>query len=980
MIYTTGIRPNEYITSSPKATQNRGSVLKVLGTYYPSVRGVNENTTYIRDQLNNYSFFKKMSYQERVDYLKSIAKDNDDNYLSDQCLMVIPYKLSGTAFDKLNLSYPAEPIDIRTIYLDIPRKSGSKAKRHSLVFRPSNWILYEPKVAICEQVTEKYNVTITLNLTPGMLKSLLQKIIRVAPLKIDGIDSTKYLTDVFFLLVRNVGSFVPDLQKFVTGFESGYKRLAVSILEDSYNEESVIFEQLLDIAKSDVSESYTTGMIPIVRKAINSAFSKKYYIYSCRTYVPSEHKLLKNIEQIKSFPSDINMISNIVANNFKYLETANDRPKNMDPAHCLDHHCIPYIYYFDAKDVMKEKYYSGLWEDNSRWNYRKHNSPQPEVRYIQKILWKYINNTMDTFHWTLLNYTTFKVPEINIAGLVGDIPFKVGNLNYFKLLNPRDPDEVIVVRKTNRDKKDFEFKPENIEKDDVIYKLREKCLNEPKEKKYQIYSIGTKNYIEIALKIKENFIHKHADNILLRKLNHNILDRLFFFVNKYTTYIDMTEDPIESAQDPEIFRYFLLWIVLYPAGLEYAGTHKIKIKDHTILNHILSLLLQNRSNEYNPWTKEIIEDDRQLWSHQELALESLLTRDKSLIWIPVGLGKTLIVIRYLFALYKAGLLPEYVIYSLPSSAFDSVIREFKTHSFETNILTKKTSILKNCINFVEHDTLRSIEYNPEIIKQSVFVFDELHKAMNKTIRTSQALRWAKLSRYFIGLTGTILNRSEDLTDLEKWLKPFGDFPVNEKNMYVSVANLISFKKDLHIKVDYNYTCVDTPDDYYNYVPKSLGGKAKSLELYKASELCWSNCYIKMIEDIRKTSEGVFLVVRKLEDAENFKKCLPNKRTFIIRRGNSLTYTKDDVDKYDLVITTINDSTGYTLTKLRKMYTSVYYSNENTRHQLEGRLIRIGQERDVEINIYHCGILTYVMERYKKIRNISKCLSELAKNI
>ena len=61
-----------------------------------------------------------------------------------------------------------------------------------------------------------------------------------------------------------------------------------------------------------------------------------------------------------------------------------------------------------------------------------------------------------------------------------------------------------------------------------------------------------------------------------------------------------------------------------------------------------------------------------------------------------------------------------------------------------------------------------------------------------------------------------------------------------------------------------------------------------------------------------------------------------------------------------------------------MVTSVYFSNQATREQLEGRINRIGQTSpNVRIIIYHTGILSYIHEKYEKARTLSEALKGFA---
>jgi hypothetical protein len=88
-----------------------------------------------------------------------------------------------------------------------------------------------------------------------------------------------------------------------------------------------------------------------------------------------------------------------------------------------------------------------------------------------------------------------------------------------------------------------------------------------------------------------------------------------------------------------------------------------------------------------------------------------------------------------------------------------------------------------------------------------------------------------------------------------------------------------------------------------------------------------------------------------------------------------------VHDYKVVVTTMYHAAGYTLTRLKSMITSVYPSNEATRQQILGRVVRIGQKaKAVDIVTVHCGILSYMLEKHKDARNLSSVLKSLAQDI
>src|SRR4051812_18051542 len=106
---------------------------------------------------------------------------------------------------------------------------------------------------------------------------------------------------------------------------------------------------------------------------------------------------------------------------------------------------------------------------------------------------------------------------------------------------------------------------------------------------------------------------------------------------------------------------------------------------------------------------------------------------------------------------------SYVVYTLPSSAIKSIIHEVTSFGFEVNLIvpTKSASshpLIKYAkhpgtskvdeftVNLIEHDHLRLCEEAlGSIAPQSIFIIDEVHKALNETKRTSVALSLSHLA-------------------------------------------------------------------------------------------------------------------------------------------------------------------------------------------------------------------------------------------
>jgi 3-dehydroquinate synthase class II len=63
-----------------------------------------------------------------------------------------------------------------------------------------------------------------------------------------------------------------------------------------------------------------------------------------------------------------------------------------------------------------------------------------------------------------------------------------------------------------------------------------------------------------------------------------------------------------------------------------------------------------------------------------------------------------------------------------------------------------------------------------------------------------------------------------------------------------------------------------------------------------------------------------------------------------------------------------------------MISSVYFSNEATREQLERRINRLSQNADtIRIILIHAGIISYVHEKYEGVRNMALALKGFARD-
>ncbi|PRP86722.1 hypothetical protein PROFUN_02871 [Planoprotostelium fungivorum] len=417
------------------------------------------------------------------------------------------------------------------------------------------------------------------------------------------------------------------------------------------------------------------------------------------------------------------------------------------------------------------------------------------------------------------------------------------------------------------------------------------------------------------------------------------------------------------------------------------------------------------------------------WSHQLSTSSDMWTQYKRgkrgiFLVLPPGLGKTFIVLSFIQQMQKEEGLPDYIIFSTPQSAMNSVINEITSFNLKVNVVlpvskaesdlsklpgvrisSKSPLLRKGMVNLIEHDHLRRCEEELiSVSSDSIFIMDEVHKAMNDTKRSSVALQATLLSRFFVALTGTPVV-DDNIYKLARWLRQIVDFEVNSKNFWAAAAELITRSTSTGIRVELHVEELEMPEEkereYKKLMPVSLGGhnqNASSGDLRRAVMTCYDVITTTMVERVRELlregEKGVFLVARdaqhQTEMSERLQKSerqggagLKSKDIFLIENRQSIFITQEEVDHkrlpaYKVVITTVRKCEGYTVTYFNWMITSVYPSNQSQRTQLMGRLNRLSQKSPViHVETLHTGVLSIILKNHQNAKSLELALADLA---
>lgn len=569
--------------------QSKGNLMKMKGFFPPLTEYASKmQLEDYRDKLNNYNFFRKMEKEERKKWVEENSCDDNELYLQDMDLYIKFLSIGSDFFLKqlgeekiqMLLQNNEKRKDgywsIKDVYQMFPRKPGSKAHRHTLVFRPKIWrvkhdhdnnqkkfeglylttetgevnkgklvrnkeykfdiikpgdlvlknnknisdiaIKYkyfeeynkkpykmEDLYEVCEEVGCDVGIVKRIEIlcgwmTPSLHKSLIQKLIRTRcevvssemfdfenrdPTKgknYEYFPATEVLCTSFCMLLCSAGSFVPNIQRFVTGMESAFKRLAVSICEDSYYEDYKMIVSLLCgawLAQNNKEwKPDRSLLIQWMKCGIEGQKSPNMFQYDFRKTTGnikewnvyySAYYLLSNI---KSFESDVKMLCSIADNNGK-ISTVNidqDIKRVMPFYHCIDQHCLPEIVHYIPYRLVKEigdygKVFNKIWNEVTGKNSRKNPDFDYEkgetefflaTREAQRCLW-ILHNDIKIEKPILKNGKIKKIKSSLdpgwLSSFIGTSEIKLGKDTAIVMLHPDNPFSKVAVKKPSRGEK-----------------------------------------------------------------------------------------------------------------------------------------------------------------------------------------------------------------------------------------------------------------------------------------------------------------------------------------------------------------------------------------------------------------------------------------------------------------------------------------------------------------------------------------------
>jgi hypothetical protein len=536
----TGIRSMEYIRGIGNQTKRTLAQVQFHGDFlhpvYARTESNEEAQLALRDRMN-FGFFQDMSEEAKLQYLRD--NDGKEKWFNDIPGCEMRFLSMGEEFLKLpednqQRLMSGEFIPIQEIYTMFTTRTGKR----SMMFRPAIWVLENYNESVADIVCDEYLhlvtgaktaqrpaqvrlfpitfqgktvgfcddlqpnaggyksrihpevVEATEWFTPSLYKALLQKGIRVGASEVvhgrHRFPTTDVTVTSFFKLMEHPGSFVPDLQLFVSGGESAFKRLGIILVEDT-----LITPLRRGLAPENVLETlfgtalcfrhFKTGMntfVPstallenVIELCESAVDSTRCYEYQQDKRLHQDRALsgrlsIRLIEELRSFEGDILMVKDIVKHEFARVlrHTDMERPREMELAHCLDQHSLTDIAHFlfdpTQPDMSIPRKCEMVWQTTGQ-NPRRmgHFSPHPLVQDAQQSLYfaKGSKSLRTRERIPLLpdGHHLVKHRALDpswIAGIMGPMESVVNRTNILSFINPNNIAEIVTIRKPTRDK------------------------------------------------------------------------------------------------------------------------------------------------------------------------------------------------------------------------------------------------------------------------------------------------------------------------------------------------------------------------------------------------------------------------------------------------------------------------------------------------------------------------------------------------
>jgi hypothetical protein len=469
-----------------------------------------------------------------------------------------------------------------------------------------------------------------------------------------------------------------------------------------------------------------------------------------------------------------------------------------------------------------------------------------------------------------------------------------------------------------------------------------------------------------------------------------------------------------------VYRALLLLAALVPSAIQSKSPAKLSffVNDARVLRHVETLF--KRAIAARGFAAEPVEDELQHVEsffkpqatppvgprpHQLAMIDQMLARDEQalttqghFVSLDTGLGKTLIALLYALQCVAKHKNCARIVWITKRSIADSTLAELRDKWHVRSVCKLDASpqpSFSSLLTILPIELLSGNKHSQAITDRlvslamsSFFVCDEVHELFGATIRNSNALQAVSVCPKMICMTATPAASPSQILARE-WLKATVLFPVNTKeDVLVASALMVAGRIDLDISEEDETIQVALCQASHRAHLEALRQPAGWLRAAKIAREAISQrlatvAFEEALRDRAATPGGGVLVFCDNEaEADQITSAISRLASGAFRVARRKPGDNANVDKeLGAVVTTIKDSAGYNLQRLGSIVTSVYASNAARRHQLRGRIKRIGQTRSTVrylTLVPSNTILSLLFDRHNAVDAVNASLEELAR--
>jgi len=296
---------------------------------------------------------------------------------------------------------------------------------------------------------------------------------------------------------------------------------------------------------------------------------------------------------------------------------------------------------------------------------------------------------------------------------------------------------------------------------------------------------------------------------------------------------------------------------------------------------------------------------------------------------------------------------------------------------------QRRSVPEGCVVVVSHDHLRLL--GPELMAvadSSFVVFDEGDTLYGPSQRTSMALRLAALCPEFVIQTATPAPSSNNIDRMAEWLGLTEEYPVTRANYLVAAGNMVSLRVDLRIR--------KTRSEYV--VPLSDAGRAATQAylqhrdwtvLFRALQAETDAAFCDRAADLARWDRanvphgGCFVVAETGAHVARLLTLLAARSPDLVAAGHDRMADP----AVGLVVVAASNDRGYNEgVRLGAQIRQPYPGNGASRQQMEGRLVRLTQQRpEVRYEVVYSkhSMQALLHERHQRDDGVNMSLDQLA---